>query len=143
MFLFGWAFNEYSYGVLYGRQLNANFVKYLFRGVRTIYFYGPDIAYIEKFFGLNIRTKFETVNLIPVFRKALPHLNCHKLACLEKHFNLPRTTEKYKKNIFQIYEQWHSNRQEVIKYNLEDVLNMMKIHKTINSNEFNQTNKTK
>lgn len=91
-----------------------------------IYFYGPDIGVLEKYYQIDIRNRFFCVNLLQVFRQLMPRLKSYKLADIERKFKIVRMRKEYKKNIFQIFNDWNSYkwRKFVLAYNYEDVANL-------------------
>lgn len=91
-----------------------------------IYFYGPDIGVLEKYFEMDIRNRFFCVNLLQVFRQIMPRLKSYKLADIERKFKIKRARQEYKKNIFHIFHDWKSYkwRKFVLAYNYEDVANL-------------------
>jgi len=98
-----------------------------------IYFYGPDIGVLEKYYDIEIRTRFFCVNLLQVFRQLMPRLKSYSLADIERKFKVVRMRQEYKKNIFQIFNDWKSYkwRKFVLAYNYEDVANLRTLKKLV------------
>lgn len=86
---------------------------------------------LEKNFNINIKQYYEAINLIPVFRKMLPGMESYRLAFLVNYFGLKREIKQYKQSIFSIYKDWYEKRNQVLSYNYDDVLNLLKIFKII------------
>ena len=139
IFLIGYATEEESSGKIEVEQLYRKniFRKQIERILAfcngTIYIYGPDVGMLEKRFAIPIREKYRCVNLLKVVKQLLPNRASYKLADMEKHFGYHRKADKYKKNIFDIYKDWHNPklRQIVLDYNYEDVLYLAKIKQRI------------
>ncbi len=130
IFLIGYAFNLKDYGQLYGYSLNKSTFKQLLRKVTgRIYIYGPDIGMVEKFFKMKIRENYHCINLIKVFRDCMPGLKSYQLDAIERKFGIHRKTQRYKKNIFKLFTDWYKPkyRVEILKYNMDDVINLVKI----------------
>lgn len=130
IFLIGYAREDAKVYQLYSRTLNERrFLKVLNDTTGYVYFYGPDIALCENHFGVDIRNYFECVNLLRITRACMPNAKSWKLAHMEKVFGLSRGVAKYKRSIFQIYDDWNDPkyRQRVLRYNLDDVKNLVLI----------------
>jgi hypothetical protein len=106
-----------------------NFQRILQRTTGKIYFYGPDIGIIEKYFDIDIRSNYHCVNLLKVFRDNLPGLKSYKLAAIEKLYGLKRNRNEYKANIFSIFKDWRKPNVKslVLQYNQEDVVNLVRL----------------
>lgn len=132
VFLIGYAYSTKQFGQLYDVTLSEDRFNKLLRGVKFIYFYGPDIGVIEIFFGIDLRRKFHCINLLKVFRHHLK-LNSYKLADVEVKFGIVRKRTEYKKNIFQIWNDWkrRDKKKRILQYNEEDVVNMIRLWKKI------------
>lgn len=129
IFLIGYAYRYGTSGSLYGRSLTKATMKRILRGVRYIYVYGPDIAYLEKNFDINFRRRYFCVNMLKLVRLIFPNRDSYKLADIEKHFKISRTTRKYKTSVFTIWKDWHdkTKREHVIRYNMEDARNLREV----------------
>jgi len=129
IFLIGYCFEKGKVNQLHhGTLTKAKFlavIRKLYPGAK-IYFYGPDIGVIEKYFHIDVRNQFCCINLLTVFRKTMPKLKSYKLADIEKKFGVGRLRAEYKKNIFAIFNDWKSYkwRKFVLQYNYEDVENL-------------------
>jgi uncharacterized protein YprB with RNaseH-like and TPR domain len=99
----------------------------------SIYFYGPDIGMLEKNTGLDIRNNFNCVNLLKEFRDTLPGLPSYRLSFMEEKFGIKRSQKQYKTNIYKLVEDWNNpyKKQMVLKYNFEDVVNLVRLHRRI------------
>lgn len=131
IFLIGYCYCEKSLRLLHGRTLTIRNVEKMLSGVDTIYFYGPDIAQIEKNFGIDLRSKYQCVNLLSMFRYYAPRLKSHKLAYLEKLAGIERETHRYKTNIWKLAQDWHNpkTKHRCLHYNAEDVINLLLVKK--------------
>lgn len=132
IFLIGYARERGPVKQLYGRSLTrTNFINLLKPTTGYIFFYGPDIGMCEKFFGMEIRTKYKCVNLLRITRAEIPNASSWRLEHMEKVFHLPRHERKYKQNIFAIYGDWRSapGKERVLKYNADDVANLVTLKK--------------
>lgn len=130
IFLIGWSRDTKQFGQLHDESLTeSNFQELLDETTGKIYFYGPDIGIIEKFFQLDIRSNYHCVNLLKVFKDNLPGLPSYKLAEIEKKYGLIRNRNEYKSNIFSIFKDWRKPQVKslVLQYNREDVINMAKL----------------
>jgi len=128
LFLIGWCNNTRSFGQLYGNKLTRSNMIDLLKGVDFIFFYGPDIAVIENWFSMNIRNRFQCVNLLKCFRDHIP-AESYKLAELEKKFGIHRNVDKYKRNMRLLYDDWHhpERKYHVLQYNMDDVINLYRL----------------
>lgn len=134
VFLIGYAYDKKSFGSLHDESLTEeNFKKLLTPVTGKIYFYGPDIGVIEKYFDIDIRTNYHCVNLLKVFRDHLPGLKSYKLAAIEKLYGVKRNRNEYKANIFSIFQDWRKPQVKslVLQYNQEDVINLVKLKHVI------------
>lgn len=134
VFLIGWARNTKTFGQLHDASLTPEaFDKILKATTGRIYFYGPDIGILEKYFQIDIRTNFHCVNLYKVFKDKVPGLKNYKLATIEKTYGLVRNRNEYKANIFSIFKDWRRPQVKslVLQYNKEDVINMVKLKEII------------
>ena len=130
IFLIGWSRDTKQFGELYDDSLTAErFQELLDETTGIIYFYGPDIGIIEKYFDIEIRSNFHCVNLLKVFKDYLPPQPNYKLASIEKLYGIKRNRNEYKANIFSIFEDWRRPQVKslVLQYNREDVINMVKL----------------
>lgn len=130
IFLLGWAFDKKNYGQLYDDTLtHERFEDLLHQVTGIIYIYGPDIGVLEKHFDMDIRSNYHCVNLLKVFKDAIPGLKNYKLATIEKLFHLKRNRNEYKANIFKIFEDWRKPQVKslVLQYNREDVINLCRL----------------
>ena len=142
LFLIGYAYSISEQGQLYENTLTVDHLAKVFKSADGyVFFYGPDIAMLEKYFSINIRDYCPCVNLLKVFKTALPGLSSYRLCELEKRYKISRDTLQYKTNIFQMWHDWNdfSLRKLILKYNMEDVLNLIRLKKII-FNECNITN---
>jgi hypothetical protein len=142
LFLIGYAYSIKDFGQLYENTLTVDHLEQVFMPADGyVFFYGPDIAMLEKFFNINIRDHCPCVNLIRVFKKALPGRRSYKLSELEKTYGINRSTVEYKTNIFKLWHDWNDLhlRKLILKYNMEDVLNLIRLKKYI----FNDCSVTK
>jgi uncharacterized protein YprB with RNaseH-like and TPR domain len=138
IFLIGWAYSIKEHGQLYDASLTRNnIIKLLRRVDGFVYFYGPDIAMIEKNFRIDIRNNFCCVNLLRLIRKYNPHLNSYKLSEVEKYYLINRSVNEYKLNIFRIFKDWFHPvfRNLVLQYNNEDVLNLVRVKRKLFSEQ--------
>lgn len=134
LYLIGYAYSLTKYGQLHDSSLNTdNIIKMLEPVTGCIYFYGPDIGMLEKSTGFDIRHNFCCVNLLKLFRDIMPDLESYKLAHIEELFGIERTTRQYKTNIFKLVEDWNNpwKKQQVLKYNMEDVINLVRLKREI------------
>jgi hypothetical protein len=134
LFLIGYAYSIKDFGQLYENTLTVDHLEQVFKPADGyVFFYGPDVAMLEKFFNINIREHCRCVNLIRVFRKALPGRNSYKLSELEKSYGIKRNTLQYKTNIFKMWHDWNDLklRKLILKYNQEDVINLIRLKKYI------------
>ncbi len=134
IFLIGWSRNTKVFGQLYDDSLTAErFQELLDDTDGIIYFYGPDIGIIEKYFDIDIRSTKHCVNLLKVFKDKLPAMKNYKLATIEKHYHLQRNRNEYKANIFSIFQDWRKPqvRSLVLQYNREDVINLARLKNII------------
>lgn len=130
VFLIGYAYNLTEHGQLYENTLNYQSVRELFLPIDGfVFFYGPDIAMIEKNFNMDIRNNFNCVNLIRIFKLYNPGMSSYKLASLEHYYGIERTTPEYKANIFKMLKDWYDPkfRKRALLYNQEDVINLIKV----------------
>ncbi len=137
IFIIGYAYNLNSFGQLYDSSITKkNFINLLKPVNGYIFFYGPDIGILEKFFLMDIRHNYNCVNLMPIFSQFTPLLNSHRLCDLEKTFGLKRSSAQYKKNIRLLIEDWKNpdGKKNALKYNQEDVLNLIRLKNIIFKN---------
>lgn len=129
MYLIGYAYNMSQYGQLWGKALNARNIKKMLKGVERIYFYGPDIGMLEKCFKMELRTKYKCVNILRAMRRLYPNLKHYRLCNFEKRMGIKRETMEYKSDIWNLHRDWQDpkKRQRALLYNMEDVLNMIKV----------------
>lgn len=141
IFLIGYCFADHRFhkpirsGQLYGKAISKKNVRKLLKQVNSdcIFFYGPDIGMLEKQFDLNIRGNYLCVNLLKVFKDLYPNETRYKLSDFEMKFGYRRDTIKYKKSIFEVFDDWKDpeKRQIVLRYNEEDVISLAKIKKRV------------
>jgi uncharacterized protein YprB with RNaseH-like and TPR domain len=137
IFLIGYQHANYGVRQIWGNKLSRHYLNIVLSPALVtndyIFFYGPDIAMIEKNFGMDIRNHYRCINLLRIFRNLLPGRSSYKLKSLEVDYNLPRIEDKYKSNIFSIYADWHTPRKrlKVIEYNKADVANMARLKEII------------
>jgi len=123
LFLIGYCYSKNKFDQLHHKTLTKKkFLNLLNPGI-TIYCYGPDIAILEKYFNIDIRNKYNCVNLLYIFRKFLKGPKNYKLNTIEKYFGIQRTVD-YKAKIHDMFRDWFTKPQYVIKYNQEDVINL-------------------
>lgn len=129
MYLIGYAYNLKTIRQLYEKTLTRKNVLKMLEGVTVIYFWGPDIGMIEKCFNLKLRERYFCVNLLAVMRAIEPHSDSFKLAHFEKLAGIERTTMEYKADIRNLHRDWANPKKRylALKYNQEDVLNMIKV----------------
>lgn len=130
IYLIGYAYNISTTTLLYDETLTMeNILQMLAPVDGYIYFYGPDIGMLEKATGLDIRNNFRCVNLLKVFRDIMPGMNSYKLASFEEMFEIKRSQKQYKTNIWKLVEDWNNpiKKQNVLKYNFEDVVNLVRL----------------
>ena len=134
IFLLGWCRTSKVFGQMFDDTLTEeNFQSLLDGTTGIIYFYGPDIGIVEKYFGIDIRSNYHCVNLLKVFKDSLPGLKNYKLATIEKLYHVNRSRTEYKANIFSIFQDWRKPhvRSLVLQYNREDVINLCKLKQMI------------
>ncbi|HNQ68812.1 MAG TPA: ribonuclease H-like domain-containing protein [Bacteroidales bacterium] len=134
LFLVGYAYSITNYAQLYDESLNIDNIIRMLQPVNGyIYFYGPDIGMLEKSTGLDIRNNFRCINLLKVFRDIMPGMDSYKLAYFEEIFEIKRSQQQYKSNIFKLSEDWNNpyKKQQVLKYNMEDVVNLVRLKREI------------
>ncbi len=130
IFLIGYAYNLSSSGVLTDKKINATELKRILKPVTGfIFVYGPDIGVMEKNLSMDIRNNYRCINMLTLVRNEIPGLPCYKLYKIEQYFNIYRKTMDYKFDIFRIISDWktYEGRKKVIKYNMEDVINLPRI----------------
>jgi len=134
IFLIGYGYSVNNCGQLYDGGITlGNLNKILKPVTGYIYFYGPDVGMLEKYFNIDIRHRYKCINLMPIFRHALPGLESYRLCELEKLFKLHRSGAQYKKDIRTLIRDWHHpiRKKSALKYNLEDVQNLIKLKRMI------------
>lgn len=137
----GWLYDENDYTYM-GKTayklpykgmnlLTRKHVLELFRGVDNIYFYGPDIGMLEKCFNINLKDKYNCINLLAATKQLEPDAPSHKLVHYERQAGIYRETDGYKHNsIFNVHRDWYTSprhRARVLLYNKEDVINLLKV----------------
>lgn len=129
IYLIGYAYNLSSCNQLYGYTLNRDAFQTILHDVDAIYCYGPDIGMLEKFFDIDLKNFYYCFNLLSIIRKVEPKLPSYKLSDLETWVGIERETMQYKTNIWQLHADWMNplKRQLAMKYNREDVLNMIRV----------------
>lgn len=136
IYLIGYAYDLSSATLLYDAELTIENVINMLKPVDgSIYFYGPDIGMLEKCTGLNIRDNYNCVNLLAVFIEMMPGMESYKLAYFEELFGIKRTQRQYKSNIWKLAEDWKNpyKKQQVLKYNYEDVVNLVRLKREVES----------
>lgn len=74
IFLIGYAYSISESGQLYGTSLTVDHLEKIFKPADGyVFFYGPDVAMLEKHFNVSIRKHCPCVNLLRVFRIELLH----------------------------------------------------------------------
>lgn len=133
IFLIGYAYADGSVGALYESKLSKTGFMRLLEGVDYIIVYGPDIAYLEKYFEIDLREDFICINALKLFRKTLPGLPSYRLSYIEELYSIIRNKRKYKTSVFTIWRDWFNleKRKHVIIYNQEDVVNLLKLFRII------------
>jgi hypothetical protein len=133
VFLIGACGSDARCTQLYSTTLAKDNFRKLLQPGTVIYFYGPDIGVLEKYFNIELRKRYICINLLTVFRQVLPPQESYKLADLERKFKIKRTRCEYKKNIFNIFHDWKSadKRKRILQYNKEDVVNLLKLKRII------------
>lgn len=158
IYCLGYAFNQRCAGWIYDDLLtwrHREEIKKLFEGVETIYFYGPDAAYVDNQFCLDLKNKYRCINLLKAMHELEPDRDTHhakrgstnslwkkgkmrypdkpwlygyKLANLEKTMGIHRETDEYKADIWKLDRDWEDgHRDRALLYNKEDVINMVKV----------------
>jgi len=139
IFLIGYAYAIKDFGQLYDRSLTkANFYKILKPVDGYIFFYGPDIAMVEKYFNIDLRHNYKCINLIRIFRNFEKGLDSYKLSEMEKHYGIERSTSIYKTDIFKLFYDWYDpvKKHIALQYNKEDVLNLIRVkHKVFSAHQ--------
>ncbi len=140
IFLIGYIYSNGRVGSLYDSKLSKRSFMRLLEGVDFIIVYGPDIAYLEKYFDIDLRQEFICINALKLFRKTIIGLPSYRLSYIEELYSIIRKKRKYKTSVFTIWHDWSNpaKRYHVIIYNQEDVINLMKLFRII-SNEYRLT----
>ncbi len=134
IFLLGAATTVNEFRSFYGSMLTTEKIRKLLGIVSGhIYYYGPDIAMLEKNFGIDIANNHICINLLTAFRRIEPGFTSYKLSELEQYYGLLRTVSRYKQNIFTIYKDWFNPeyRKIILQYNKEDVVNLVRLKRRI------------
>ncbi len=134
IFLLGYAHSVKHFDQLYDHRLSEYMVDEIFNQVTGhVYIYGPDIKMIEKHFRLSLRKNFMCVNLLTAFRREYPGMYNYKLSNLEEYFKIQRKTGVYKSDINKLMIDWNNeaHRGQVLHYNKEDVVNMIRVKRKI------------
>ena len=134
IYLIGYGYSIGTTTLLYDETLNMEHILAMLEPVDGyVYFYGPDIGMLEKFTGLDIRNNYRCINLLKVFRDIMPGLPSYKLASFEVMFDINRSQKQYKTNIWQLNKDWYDpyKKQQVLKYNYEDVVNLIRLKNEI------------
>lgn len=160
---FGWLYNQndYTYGtkvlatppVKGINGLNKTWLQNLFKGVKTIYFYGPDAGMLESMYHLRLKDKYQCVNLLAVVKKVIPKSDmwkatqaliredilepnkyspekpCYRLCVVEHLLGIKRETIEYKKDVDNLHRDWYTPhlRAKALLYNKEDVINLIRM----------------
>lgn len=123
IFLIGFKINKKKPKALWGRQLER-FPIYLDRYNEHILFvFGPDISYLEKHFDVSLKPNHICINVLRMVKDLEPNRDSFKLAAIEKSLGIKRKVDKYKTDIFKIWDDWKvlDIRSQIISYNLQDV----------------------
>ena len=139
IFLIGYAFEYVGTEKIYVHQqyhkniYDESVIQKFQQCTGYVFVYGPDIGMLEKRFNYPFREEFTCINFLKVVKELVPGLSSYKLADIEKHFGIYREQDKYKKNIFDIYDDWHDPnfRTYVLKYNEEDVYYLARLKQII------------
>lgn len=130
LFLIGYSYNLSSFKTLIETQINAYNLKRILKPVTGhIFVYGPDIGFMEKHLGIDIRNNYSCVNLLTAVKNEIPGLPCYKLYKIEQYLKIRRNSMSYKYDIFRILKDWKTitGRKKVIAYNKEDVINLVRV----------------
>lgn len=129
IYLIGYAYNLSNCYQLHDLTLNRWAFATILKDVDAIYCFGPDIGMLEKYFNVDLKTYYYCFNLLGIIRRIEPGLPSYKLADLESWVGIERETMQYKSNIWQLHSDWQNpfKRQLAMKYNREDVLNMIRV----------------
>lgn len=137
--------------------LNRTWLLKLFDGVKTIYFYGPDAGMLESMYHIRLKEKYKCVNLMMVAKKVIPKEDmwqatkelvrsgilergkytesnpCYRLCAVEHLLGINRETIEYKKDVDNLHRDWYTPhlRAKALLYNKEDVLNLIRVKKTL------------
>lgn len=134
IFLIGFGNTTSNIHQVFGKNLNQKNIYNIILKANNkyVFIYGPDIAYIEKNFHFNIRNNIKCINLLKIAKCYLT-LKKYSLAEVEKYFNICRTTNEYKENIFRLSRDWYNleRRKRCLLYNYEDVLNLILVKQAI------------
>lgn len=133
VFLIGLCNENLTATLLHGQALNkTNFLRCI-EGATHLYFYGPDIGVIEKFFGIRLRRKYICVNLLKIFRRLHPRAAGHKLLQYERRYKIYRKTARLKSDVWGLIRLWQKphTRALLLQYNKEDVVNMARLKKMV------------
>lgn len=89
---------------------------------KFVFVYGPDIAYLDRFYKEDFRNDFICVNALKM-SKELIKSDSHRLCRIEKKLGIKREVKKYKENIFSIWKDWRDEKLKtmIIEYNIQDV----------------------
>ena len=133
IFLIGYIYSNGRVGSLYDSKLSKKSFMRLLEGIDYIIVYGPDIAYLEKYFDIELRQEFVCINALKLFRKTLIGLPSYRLSYIEELYSIIRKKRKYKTSVFTIWRDWFNleKRKHVIIYNQEDVVNLLKLFRII------------
>lgn len=134
IYLIGYGYSIGTTTLLYDETLTMQHIQEMLAPVDGyVYFYGPDIGMLEKFTALDIRNNYRCINLLKVFRDIMPGLPSYKLASFEVMFDINRSQKQYKTNIWQLNKDWYDpyKKQQVLKYNYEDVANLIRLKNEI------------
>ncbi len=134
IYLIGYGYSIGTTTLLYDDTLTMQHIQEMLSRVDGyVYFYGPDIGMLEKFTGLDIRNNYRCINLLKVFRDIMPGMESYKLASFEVMFDIKRSQKQYKTNIWQLNKDWYDpyKKQQVLKYNYEDVVNLIRLKNEI------------
>lgn len=129
IYLLGYAYDLRHFAQLWGSSLNRDTVEHIFKGVKRIYFWGPDIGMVEKCFNIELRGRFLCINLLRAMKTIEPTRRSYKLAHFERLAGLKRSVVEYKSNIFNLHRDWLNPkyRDRALLYNREDVLLMLQV----------------
>lgn len=130
IFLIGALSSNHVFKSFYGYTLRWNCLNTFLRNKKRIFVYGPDIGKLETHFQVNIRSKWECINVLSMARTYLHHLPSKSLYNVELFFKIKRKSSDFKINTRTIFSEWckSSSRPAIIEYNKDDVYNLMLVY---------------